>query len=94
MKKAKNYMYINSEPVQKIEDPIKNLVSLAVFITGFLFTYFCGYITLKLLWIAELIELPYTDQFIFLLTLAAGVPFLLAQIAIMKYSKKIVNELF
>lgn len=78
----------------KIDEPIKNLAALAVLIAGFVFTYFTGRLTLWILWDLELIELPYKDETIFAITLALGVPWLLAQLAVMKYARKIKNELF
>jgi hypothetical protein len=75
----------------RTEEPIKNLARLAVMVAGLLFTYFCGHVTLLLLWRAELVELPYTDQHIFAITMALGLPWLLAQIAAMKYAYKLLN---
>jgi len=74
------------------EESIKNLFRLALIISALLFTYFCGHVTLLLLWRAELVELPYTDQHIFAITMALGLPWLLAQIAITKYAYKLLNS--
>lgn len=76
----------------RTEEPIKNLARLAVIIAGLLFTYFSGHVTLYSLWALELVELPYKDQHIFAITMALGLPWLFAEIAIMKYAYKLLRS--
>ena len=74
---------------------IENLKGLAVIIAALLLNYFGGHVTLALLSQAGLAEVPASEVDTFAIKMALGLPWLLAEIAVMKYATKLLlNNVF